>query len=125
VAKKLGLTLMSEKTDGERIYRVTAGKPSKSRSKPNISAPPAMAGLDMRAIEGEINRLRSLGLEELRREWRRLYHADAPRISRDLLALALGYRVQEIEHGGLGKVTRRKLRTIAKALRTLPSRDGY
>jgi Protein of unknown function (DUF3489) len=42
VRKKLGLTLMSEKTDRERIYRVTAGKPSKSRSNPNISAPPAI-----------------------------------------------------------------------------------
>ena len=39
VRKKLGLTLTSEKTDGERIYRVTAGKPSKS--KPKIAAPPA------------------------------------------------------------------------------------
>jgi len=78
-----------------------------------------MGGPDTRAIEGEINRLRSLGLKELRREWRRLYHGDAPRISRDLLVLALGYRVQEIEHGGLGKATRRKLRTIAKALRTM------
>jgi hypothetical protein len=77
-----------------------------------------MGGSDTRAIEGEINRLRSLGLEELRREWRRLYHGDAPRISRDLLVLAISYRVQEIEHGGLGKATRRKLRTIAKALRT-------
>jgi DUF2924 family protein len=76
-----------------------------------------MAGLDTRAIEDEINRLRSLDLEELRREWRRLYHSDAPRISRDLLVLAVGYRLQEIERGGLGKATRRKLRTIAKALR--------
>ena len=41
VRKKLGLTLTSEKTDGERIYRVTAGKPSKSKSNPNIPAPPA------------------------------------------------------------------------------------
>jgi hypothetical protein len=31
VRKKLGLTLVSEKIDGERIYRVVAGKPSKSR----------------------------------------------------------------------------------------------
>src|SRR5712691_4438571 len=77
-----------------------------------------MAGLDTGAIEGEINRLRSLDLEGLRREWRRLYHSDAPRISRDLLVLALGYRLKEIEQGGLGKATRRKLRTIAKALRT-------
>ena len=40
------------------------------------------------------------------------------RISRDLLVLALGYRLQEIAHGGLGKAVRRKLQTMAKALRT-------
>ena len=68
-----------------------------------------MASVDTRAIEGEIDRIRSLGLEDLRREWRRLNHAEPPRISRDLLVLALGYRLQEIEHGGLGKATRRKL----------------
>jgi Protein of unknown function (DUF2924) len=77
-----------------------------------------MASVDTRAIEGEIDRIRSLGLEGLRREWRRLNHGEPPRISRDLLVLALGYRVQEIAHGGLGKATRRKLQTMAKALRT-------
>jgi hypothetical protein len=77
-----------------------------------------MASMDSRAIEGEIDRIRSLGLEELRREWRRLYHAEPPRISRDLLVLALGYRLQEIAHGGLGKATRRKLQTMATALAT-------
>jgi Protein of unknown function (DUF2924) len=82
-----------------------------------------MASMDSRAIEGEIDRIRSLGLEDLRREWRRLYHAEPPRISRDLLVLALGYRLQEIAHGGLGKATRRKLQTMAKALRT-PGRVG-
>jgi hypothetical protein len=30
----------------------------------------AMAGTDTQEIEGEIDRIRSLGLEELRREWR-------------------------------------------------------
>ena len=39
--KKLGLTLTSDKADGERIYRVTAGKSSKSKSNPNIPARPA------------------------------------------------------------------------------------
>ncbi len=77
-----------------------------------------MASVDTRASEGEIDRIRSLGLEELRRQWRRLYHGEPPRISRDLLVLALGYRLQEIEHGGLGKSTRRKLQTMAKALQT-------
>jgi len=40
------------------------------------------------------------------------------KISRDLHVLALGYRLQEVEHGGLGKSTRRKLKTVAKTLRT-------
>ncbi len=36
VRKKLGLTLLSEKTGAERVYRVPAGQPSKS--KPKIAA---------------------------------------------------------------------------------------
>ena len=56
--------------------------------------------------------------DELRREWRRVYKSDPPRISRDLLALGIAYRRQELEHGGLGKATLRKLRTLANALRT-------
>jgi hypothetical protein len=76
-----------------------------------------MATVDARAIERELDRIRSLDIEQLRAEWRRLYHSDAPKISRDLFVLALGYRFQEIEHGGLGKSTRRKLQTVAKALR--------
>ena len=38
VRKKLGLTLVSDKTDGERLYRVTTGKPSKSKPVLNIPA---------------------------------------------------------------------------------------
>jgi len=41
VRKKLGLTLTSDKTDDERIYRVTAGEPSKSKSNSNMPASPA------------------------------------------------------------------------------------
>ena len=57
-------------------------------------------------------------LDELRREWRRLYRSEPPRISRDLLIRGIGYRRQEIQHGGLGKATRRKLKTLAKMFRT-------
>jgi hypothetical protein len=56
-------------------------------------------------------------LDELRREWRDLYDRDPPRISRDLLILGLAYRRQELQYGGLGKATIRKLRTLAKTLR--------
>ena len=56
-------------------------------------------------------------LAELRGEWQRLYGNDAPRISRDLLILGIAYRRQEIKHGGLGRATLRKLRTLANSLR--------
>ncbi len=57
-------------------------------------------------------------LEDLRCEWRRLYRSEPPRISRDLLLRAIAYRRQELEHGGLSKATRRKLKTLAKMFRT-------
>jgi Protein of unknown function (DUF2924) len=57
-------------------------------------------------------------LDELRCDWRRLYRSEPPRISRDLLIRRIGYRLLEIQHGGLGKSTRRKLKTLAKMFRT-------
>jgi hypothetical protein len=60
----------------------------------------------------------SHSLDELRREWRRLYHRDPPRFSRDLLIRGIGYRVQELQHGGLSNSTRRKLKTLAKMFRS-------
>ena len=41
VRKRLGLTLTSEKADGERVYRVAAGKPSRAKTSPAVSEPPA------------------------------------------------------------------------------------
>lgn len=58
-------------------------------------------------------------LAELRGEWQRLYGNDAPRISRDLLILGIAYRRQEIKHGGIGRATLRKLRTLANGLRAI------
>ena len=57
-------------------------------------------------------------LDKLRGEWRRLYRCEPPRISRDLLLRGIAYRRQELKHGGLGKTTRRKLKTLAKMFRT-------
>jgi Protein of unknown function (DUF2924) len=62
--------------------------------------------------------LDNASLDELRSEWRRLYRSEPPRISRDLLIRGVGYRLQEIQHGGLGKSTQRKLKTLAKMFRT-------
>ena len=60
----------------------------------------------------------SIGLDMVRNKWRRLYRSEPPRISRDLLLRGIAYRRQELEHGGLGKTTRRKLKTLAKMFRT-------
>ena len=62
--------------------------------------------------------LAGTSLDLLRGEWRRLYHSEPPRISRDLLLHGIAYRRQELKHGGLGKTTRRKLKTLAKMFRT-------
>ena len=65
-----------------------------------------------------LHTLDDASLDELRCEWRRLYRSEPPRISRDLLIRGVGYRLQEIQNGGLGKSTRRKLKTLAKMFRT-------
>jgi hypothetical protein len=43
VRKKLGLTLESDKTDGERVYRIVAGKPAKAKPKPKAQDPDRQA----------------------------------------------------------------------------------
>ena len=62
--------------------------------------------------------LPTLGLEDLRREWRRLSRAEPPRLSRDIMVRAIAYRMQEIAQGGLSKVTQRRLMTLANQLET-------
>jgi hypothetical protein len=59
--------------------------------------------------------LSTLSLGDLRLEWRRLYRADPPRLSRDIMIRAIAYRLQEVAHGGLSKATSRRLATMATA----------
>lgn len=60
----------------------------------------------------EIARLKSLAIEGLRNEWRRLYQTSPPRrLSRDILLRGITHRLQELAHGGLSKGTRRRLRS--------------
>ena len=61
------------------------------------------------ASPGQLAAPESADLNKLRCEWRRLYCRESPRFS---------YRLQEIEHGGLNKSTRRKLKTLAKMFET-------
>ncbi len=54
----------------------------------------------------------------LRAEWRRLYRSHPPRhIRRDLLVLAIAWKLQEKVYGGLTVAQKRKLAGIAEELR--------
>jgi len=59
VRKKLGLTLISEKAGAERVYRVPAGPADQIEAEDRrTTGRLAMASVDARAIEGEIDRIR-------------------------------------------------------------------
>jgi hypothetical protein len=62
--------------------------------------------------------LPTLSPDELRKEWRRLYRNQPPRVSRDLLIRAVAYRIQELRHGGLSKATSRKLSALVQVRRS-------
>ena len=62
--------------------------------------------------------LADLSLADLRLEWRRLFRADPPRLSRDIMMRAIAYRLQEIAHGGASKATQRRLTTLAAEFET-------
>jgi Protein of unknown function (DUF2924) len=62
--------------------------------------------------------LPELSVADLRLEWRRLFRADPPRLSRDIMIRAIAYRLQEIAHGGASKATQRRLVTLAAEFET-------
>jgi DNA invertase Pin-like site-specific DNA recombinase len=76
-----------------------------------LASPPASdrAG----AVTDRLARLETLDLSAMRQEWRRLYRAEPPRLSRDLMMRALAYRIQEIAFGGLSKATLRRLAALS------------
>jgi len=71
--------------------------------------------IDRQAIEAEIERIRSLGLEALRARWRSVFGNTAPPVlGRDLLARIISYRLQEEAFGGLDPATRKLLEGLAR-----------
>ncbi len=62
--------------------------------------------------------LPQMSLTELRAEWRRLFRASPPTISRDLMIRGLAYRLQEQSLGGLTKAMQRKLRVLQQEFAT-------
>jgi hypothetical protein len=102
--------------------RSSGGDPRGSKSPPkgadaehrgSASAPGGVSPLSDRLAV-----LAGLSLADLRLEWRRLYRAEPPRLSRDLMMRAVAYRLQEIAHGGQSKATQRRLTTLTTEFET-------
>jgi hypothetical protein len=76
-----------------------------------------MRAISHKAIEGveaELERLPTLGSQQLDVRWRELYGSERPRrIYGELLISILAYRLQEKALGGLKPATRRLLRQVA------------
>jgi len=79
---------------------------------------PAANGNKTASVAVELSRLGELDASALRRRWRDLFGADAPkRISRDLITRAIAHRLQERVQGGLAPALRRRLRQLADELK--------
>src|SRR5712671_5823403 len=71
--------------------------------------------IDLPAIEAEIERIRSLGLDALRARWRSMFGAVPPMaLTKDLIARMMTYRIQEEAFGGLDRSTRKLLDGMAQ-----------
>ena len=69
------------------------------------------------ALDERLAGLGGLGLDQLRREWRRLHRAAPPaRLSRDLLLRSIAHRLQEDALGGLPPAAKRRLASLDRGL---------
>jgi Protein of unknown function (DUF2924) len=71
--------------------------------------------IDPAAIEAEVDQVRSLGIDALRRRWRAMFGAVPPKgLTKDIIARMIAYRIQEEAFGGLDKKTVRLLDRLAR-----------
>ncbi len=69
-------------------------------------------------LEAKLAVLTVMDSDGLRAEWRRLYRSHPPlHIRRDLLVLAIAWKLQEKVHGGLTAAQKRRLAGIAEELK--------
>ena len=68
-------------------------------------------------LESAIAALATMPYTELRENWQRLYRSHPPKkLSRDLLELAVAWKLQERALGGLSATTRRQLGELARTM---------
>lgn len=82
-----------------------------------------LTSLSAAALEEVVARIGRMSVEQLRGEWRETFGLDArPALSKDLLARALAFQLQERALGGLSSETRRLLRSLTQEGIDLPRR---
>src|SRR5262252_3001021 len=78
---------------------------------------------DGETIEAEIDRVRSLGLDELRTLWRTtLRSSPPPALTKDLVARFICWHIQEHALGGLDPITSKLLDSLTRGNK--PGADG-
>jgi DUF2924 family protein len=71
--------------------------------------------VDHAAIEAEIERVRSLGLDEVRDQYRITFRSAPPRaLTKDLIGRMIAWRIQEQAYGGLDRATLKLLGEYAR-----------
>ena len=67
------------------------------------------------AIEAEVDKIKSLGIDALRARWRLTFGATPPKgLTKSILGYMIAYRIQEEAFGGLDKETVRLLDKLAR-----------
>ena len=71
--------------------------------------------VDRAAIEAEVDKIKSLGIDALRARWRLMFGATPPKgLPKSILGYMIAYRIQEEAFGGLDKDTIRLLDRLAR-----------
>jgi len=71
--------------------------------------------VDLASIDGEIDRIRSLGVDTLRAEWQAAFGRLPPNaLTKDLIGRMVAYRIQECAFGGLDRQCRKLLDQAAR-----------
>ncbi|ESQ13617.1 MAG: hypothetical protein N838_33405, partial [Thiohalocapsa sp. PB-PSB1] len=81
---------------------------TKSSRKSDTKAAPARQAKRIDVL-AELAALKAMTVPELQEKWQAIFGERAPNASRGNLELRLGYRIQELSHGGLRPETRRTL----------------
>ncbi|WP_192815589.1 DUF2924 domain-containing protein [Methylocystis sp. ATCC 49242] len=77
-----------------------------------LPAPGDDPALD-RSVLSQLTALKKMSVKELREKWEALFDAPPISYSRSNLEMRIGYRIQELTYGGLGRETRRMLDALA------------